>query len=249
MREAKWEIPVEYQNMNGHEPRVFDFLSPQGLISAASKAHPAFKYAVAAAGLASLVAVIATFGVSVAALVFGVIALVVLMVLFLVFSQAAVVSRTRMALPAMVLVWSFLILAILVAVLLASSTFFDKPLPLKTMIVGQLHLTAGAAKPPIPLVQVGRPPNATAVLLTLSFGVAHFAPGARLRVEVALDEGFGNVWNVQDMSDWRGGTVVLEIPKPTTSFAFVRLKALDAQGEEAAVGESARFDVPVGGDP
>jgi tetratricopeptide (TPR) repeat protein len=126
--------------MNNSPPRAVEFLTPASLISAAKRAHPAFKFAVVVAGLASLVAVVAKFGVSLATIVFGIITLVVLMVLFLVFAQAAVVSKARMALPAMVLVWSFLVLTIVVALFLATSAFFDFPLRFKTWIERQLKV-------------------------------------------------------------------------------------------------------------
>lgn len=126
--------------MGDKEKKTSDFLSPQGLIEAASKSHPAFKFAICAAGLASLVAVVASFGISYATLVFGVIVLLAIMVIFLVFSQATVLARTKMRLPALVLVWSVLGLVILVAAFLVTSAFFDVPLPLKTAIITQFSV-------------------------------------------------------------------------------------------------------------
>lgn len=116
-----------------------EYISPASLIRAGERAHPAFKYAVAAAGLGGLVAVVARYGVSPATLVFGSIILVVLMVLFLVFSQAAVVAHAVLATPALVLVWCFLILSILTALFLFTSAFFDVPLPVRSFLVRQLQ--------------------------------------------------------------------------------------------------------------
>jgi len=118
------------------------FLSPASLVRAGMKAHPAFKYAMAAAGLIGLVVIITRYGVSPATAVFGVIILVVLMVLFLVFSQAAALARAPrlLATPAIVLVWSFLIMAILAGLFLLTSSFFDMPLPIRTYLIQQLHL-------------------------------------------------------------------------------------------------------------
>jgi hypothetical protein len=116
------------------------FLSPASLISAAKKAHPAFKFAVAVAGIVGLVVVVTRYGASPATLVFGAIIFVVVMVLFLVFSQAAVVAKSGMAAPAMVLVWSFLVLSILTASLLFTSAFFDLPLPLRSYLIETLRL-------------------------------------------------------------------------------------------------------------
>lgn len=122
------------------------FMTPSSLISAARKAHPAFRYAIAAAGLAGLVVNVVRFGASPATLVFGCIILVVLMVLFLVFAQAAVVARSKMHLPAMLLVYSFLGLSIATASLLFTSSFFDWPLPFRHAIVGLLP-TVGEIPP------------------------------------------------------------------------------------------------------
>lgn len=72
--------------MNNSPPKAVQFLTPASLISGARRAHPAFKFAVVVAGLASIVTVIAKFGVFLATIVFGIITLVVLMVLFLVFA-------------------------------------------------------------------------------------------------------------------------------------------------------------------
>jgi hypothetical protein len=128
-------------------PEPVSFLSPSSFVDAARKAHPAFKYAVAVAGLLSIVATVSRYGVSSAALVLGTIVLVGLMVLFLVFAQAASLRRATLALPAQVLVWSFLILAVLSATMLVSSAFLDAPLPLRTAIVRQLSAQQHLAVP------------------------------------------------------------------------------------------------------
>jgi hypothetical protein len=111
------------------------FLSPASLIRSAKAAHPAFKYAIVVAGLAAIVSVVLHFGASPATLVFGSIIIVALMTLFLVFAQATSISKTTMALPALVLIWSFMIITIFTVILLFISTFFDFPLPLKTAIM------------------------------------------------------------------------------------------------------------------
>ena len=120
------------------ESNSLRFLSPTSLIKAALAAHPAFKYAIAAAGLAGLVAIVSQYGVSPATLVFGAIILVVLMVLFLVFSQAVVVARKKLSVASLVLVWSFLSLGIFTALLLFTSAFFNGPLPVRSLLVRHL---------------------------------------------------------------------------------------------------------------
>src|SRR5207249_3245684 len=103
---------------SGMEPTTLQYLSPTSLIQAAKAAHPAFKYAIAVAGLAAIVTVVLRFGASPATLVFGSIIIVVLMILFLVFAQAAAVAKVKIALPALVLIWSFLIITIATAIFL-----------------------------------------------------------------------------------------------------------------------------------
>jgi Tfp pilus assembly protein PilF len=117
------------------EPSSHPPLSPASLIQAARAAHPAFKYAIVVAGLAAIVVVVSRLGASPATLIFGIVILIVLMVLFLVFAQATAVAKSHLALPAIVLIWSFLLLAIVVAFLLVTSAFFDVPLALKTAIM------------------------------------------------------------------------------------------------------------------
>ena len=128
-----WGDVVE-DKVSGMKPNSLQSLSPLNFIKAAQAAHPAFKYAMVVAGLAAIVAVVIRFGVSPATLVFGIIILVVLMILFLVFAQAATVTTANLTLPSLVLIWSFLLLAIATAVLLFTSAFFDMPLPLKRAI-------------------------------------------------------------------------------------------------------------------
>ncbi len=134
--------------------------SPARLIEAARKAHPAFRYAIVAAALCGLVVVVTEYGVSPATLVFGAIILVVLMVLFLVFSQATVVAHTVLSVPAMVLVWSFLVLSILTAVFLFTSAFFDAPLPIRSSLIHQLGTTNSNGSEPA-LQQHTPPPSPT----------------------------------------------------------------------------------------
>jgi len=123
-------------------PTVANLLSPSQAIQAALKSHPAFKYAMSVLGLAAVVAVAVRFGPSIATLVFGTIVLFVLMVLFVVFAQAAQASKAVLSLPAIVLVWSSLILVICAAMGLLTSAFWNIPLPLKDKIVQWLDLSS-----------------------------------------------------------------------------------------------------------
>lgn len=112
-----------------------DFLSPASFIRAAKAAHPAFRYALAVAGILAIVVTFIKFGVGPATLVFGAIALIGLMVLFLVFAQASKLTKSTLNLPAQVLVWSFLVIAISIVILLTGSVFFNAPLPFRDWLV------------------------------------------------------------------------------------------------------------------
>ena len=83
------------------------------------------------------------FGISPATLVFGIIVLVILMVVFFVFTQAVTLAKAKLALPALVLTWTFLLLGVGTGVLLFSSAFFDVPLPLKTLILRSTATPSG----------------------------------------------------------------------------------------------------------
>jgi hypothetical protein len=120
-------------------PITPNLASPLSLITAARRAHPAFKYATAAAGVIGIVVILAQYGISYATLAFGSILLFVIMVMFLVFSQAAAIAKVHLTLPATVLIWVFLLIGVLTALLLFTSAFFDLPLPFKTSIVRQLE--------------------------------------------------------------------------------------------------------------
>jgi hypothetical protein len=59
-----------------------NLLTPAGLIAAARKAHPAFRYAIAAAGIGAIVVIFAGFHVEPAKLVLGAIMVIAIMVFF-----------------------------------------------------------------------------------------------------------------------------------------------------------------------
>ena len=136
---------------------VLRFLSPEGLIQAASKAHPGFRYAVVVGGIMGIVAVVSRYGISPATLVFGSIIIVVLMVLFLVFSQIAVAAKEHFSVPGTVLIWSYLVISILTALFLFLSAFFNGPLPLRDYIIRQL----GPLATPTPSATPGQASTAT----------------------------------------------------------------------------------------
>ncbi len=121
--------------MKNKEETSSSITSPAGLIQAARQAHPAFKFATAVGGIAALVAVVSNFGLSPAALVFGVILFFGLMFLFVVFARATSLSKTALSLPAQVLIWAFVVLAVATVALLFWSTFFNTPIPLRDKVL------------------------------------------------------------------------------------------------------------------
>lgn len=120
--------------------KALEFLTPASFIRAARAAHPAFRFALLVAGLFAIIFAFIKFGVDPATLVFGAIAIIVLMVVFAVFAQAIRLRHARLTLPAMVLVWSFLVLTIASALGLTSSAFLNWPLPFREWIVRELDL-------------------------------------------------------------------------------------------------------------
>jgi hypothetical protein len=106
------------------------------LVAAARRAHPAFRFAVAVAGLAAFVVVFAKFGVNVGTVTFGTIVFICLMTLFVVFGRIATLSQTVMRLPALVMLWFVVAIVGATVVLLFTSAFFDAPLPLRTRLIG-----------------------------------------------------------------------------------------------------------------
>lgn len=126
----------------GHRESVGSFLTPESIIAAARRADPNFRYAIIAAGLLAIVAIVVKFGVSYATLMFGAIALIGLMVLIVVFAQIPTLRRTALDRAAQLLVWIILMAVVAFVVLLTTSTFFNWPLPFKDNIVQELSPAA-----------------------------------------------------------------------------------------------------------
>lgn len=137
--EASFLILTLFILQGGHLLSL-DFLSPTGLVNSALRVAPAFRYAVGAAGLIALVAIVSKFGLSPVALLSGVTALFTVMVLFLLFSRAAAVRNPHLALPALVLVWFSLLAGMLASAFASTSAFFNWPLPLRSVLVRSLAI-------------------------------------------------------------------------------------------------------------
>ena len=103
-------------------------LSPIQLLREAIKAVPALKYALGVAGLVAVIAIVGAFRVRPEIAVLGAIATLVLMVALLVFANLTKTAKKHFLFPAMVMMWSFLVLVIAAAGLLFCSTFFNWPM-------------------------------------------------------------------------------------------------------------------------
>ncbi len=108
----------------------------KSLVEAATKAHPAFRFATAVAGIAALVAIFSKFGISPIALVLGTLVSISLMAIFVIFASLSRLPDRELALPGRVILWTSLILMISTLILLYTSAFFGKPLPLRLLISG-----------------------------------------------------------------------------------------------------------------
>lgn len=127
----------------------------QDLIEAAKKAHPAFRFATAVAGVLAFVVLFLRFGVNPATLALGALVFFGLMVVFVVFARLSRLSDAALALPARTAMWSVLLLSVASLALLFSSTFFDYPLPIRSHLAGRsIPDPAGSSLDPAPLDRV-----------------------------------------------------------------------------------------------
>src|SRR5512140_1727573 len=105
------------------------------VLTEAIRAVPPVRYALGLAGVVAVLGIVAALGVDLRVAAFGTPILLVLMVVLVVFRHVASAARARLALPALVLVWSSLIVTITVVVLLLSSVFFRVPMDLQQFII------------------------------------------------------------------------------------------------------------------
>ena len=104
---------------------------PMQFLREAIKAVPAVKWALGVGGIASVVAIVAAFGIDVRVAGIGVVIMIPLMMLLVVFARAATLTGQAMRTPALVLAWFVLIVFMAVSAALVTSVFFDRPVPLR----------------------------------------------------------------------------------------------------------------------
>jgi hypothetical protein len=108
--------------------------TPHSFLNQAIRAVPAVKYALGIGGIVAVIAIVFSFGVSPKAAIFGTIIMLVLMVVLVLFASLVGKPGTPVSLPALVFTWFSLLLFMATSVLLFTSTFWAKPLDLKTFI-------------------------------------------------------------------------------------------------------------------
>jgi hypothetical protein len=132
-------MPIEKPGESDNRTDWLEILSdtaPGKILAAAIREAPFMRYALAVAGLASVVAIALSFGLSPRVALLGSLVVLALMVVLVVFAKLVDLSGVDVHTPAIVLMWSFLSLLILWSALLTSSVFAGWPLPLKAFLVG-----------------------------------------------------------------------------------------------------------------
>ncbi len=112
-------------------------LQPLNVLRTATKAVPALKYAVGVSGLIAIVAIVRQFGLSPQSAALGSVVVLVLMVGVFVFARLSAFTGRKVYIPAMMLLYSFTLLVILVASFLFTSAFMDWPKPLGQLFSGE----------------------------------------------------------------------------------------------------------------
>lgn len=107
---------------------------PLHVLHEAIKAVPSVKYALGISGIVASIAIIQAFRIGYRIAFFGTIAIFILMVLLVIFARLTRTAPKYFLMPAMVLMWSFLLLTIATAVLLFTSIFFRIPIDLRNWL-------------------------------------------------------------------------------------------------------------------
>jgi tetratricopeptide (TPR) repeat protein len=121
---------------------------PVGVLQAAIEKVPAMKYALAVAGIVSVVALVASFGVDPRIAVFGCLVMLALMVSLVVFAKITTLASGYLHFPAQVMLWAFMVLTILAAFFFFTHVFFAWPPNLKNWIRNYGHEAKESSIPP-----------------------------------------------------------------------------------------------------
>ena len=109
-------------------------MDPFRILREAIKAVPAVRYALAVAGVVSVVAIIQGFKLDFRVALFGALAVLLLMVMMVIFARLTRASGKSVMIPALVFTWFCLGLTMATATTLFTSVFFSKPLDLTAWV-------------------------------------------------------------------------------------------------------------------
>lgn len=98
---------------------------------------PQLRFALAVAGIISLIAIVKSFGVDLRVAVFGTVVMLVLMTAVVVFAWLAKASPKLFAVPILVFVWFSIVITICSAASLFGSVFFRWPVDLQNWLTGK----------------------------------------------------------------------------------------------------------------
>jgi hypothetical protein len=153
---------------------------------------PSVKYALGVAGVVAAVAVIQAFRIGYRIAFFGAIVMFVLMVLLVIFAKLTQTAQRHFVAPVVVLMWSFLLLAVGTACLLFTSVFFRFPVDLRDWLKptstaqGADHATEPALST---VLATGMPPAPVQLRRSLELGFDILALRDGADSFVPLDEG------------------------------------------------------------
>jgi hypothetical protein len=112
-------------------------LNPYRILQDAIRAVPALKYGLAVLALVAIVALASLLRVDPLNAVFGSIVIIVLMVAVLVFARVATLNTSTTRIPALIFLWAFVLLTVLMASCLVSAALFRWPSSLSILLFGK----------------------------------------------------------------------------------------------------------------
>jgi len=108
----------------------FNKINPLSILKQAIQTVPSVKYALGITGIASVLAIVSSFGISLKVAFFGVFLILILMIFLLIFAKLSSNPEGAFYYPARVLMWSTLVLILATSLFIFTSVFFRWPLSL-----------------------------------------------------------------------------------------------------------------------
>jgi hypothetical protein len=116
--------------------------TPASILRESIQAVPAVKYALGLAGLASVIAIIRSFGLGYHVAVIGTVIMLLLMTLLVIFARLSSLAGPDFRLPALVFTWFSLTLVIAISLSMFLSVFFRWPVDLQNWIRPETSVSA-----------------------------------------------------------------------------------------------------------